>query len=662
MYICLLTTINFADELILLCISYIGSNYNKTIIVRYILIILFTFSSIFSFSQKIEGIKNPKNPAKSCKKSDKAFASLPQEVSFGLSIDGNKIYMVFSDYLWFDEFFKSPKDGIAVDLMSKSMFECGKQNKLASNWLHEGYLIKPVYRKQLKENIASKQGNMWIIYIGQVPEHLQGTELEAVMLLLQKNCLCETIYFYSLPSYRWELLDMGLYKDRIVYKDSLASAFQTLDSSMLNRKKMVFEFGFEKDKFNYSAEELKPLYDSLKLTDYDIESIHIKAYSSVEGSEERNIGLQEKRAESIVSALQAYQSPQIKTVIEAEENWSGFFSDIKNTGFAHYANKSKDEIKDSLEIDRIEASFDSLLRRHRKAVLQLELVKKDSLFLHQPQKLIKQFNKAIADSSIQKAETIQNALYHQICNRAVPSEFADSLELPIQKDYWQMYNNNYIYRALTDSLSSAYLLEKYRELDKLMPDNKQIKYNICALKFKEWAMQDESFDHEAFEKEIKGLSRHGIDKKLITRMLINYNIVMSEIYMLRREYRQKDKAMRFVVSNYRQGALTDGNLLDIAQYFVSYGNLKSAIKVVESRAYGSKPSEQLLFYYLGLTITEEYNVRSSKYRKVLNKAYDSNPERFCNIFSSPEKGGISFQLLRYKNLKSVYCKRCSESH
>jgi len=635
---------------------------NHTQVKQAFLLIALMFLQLGMFSQKIAGIKNPKNPAKSCKNSDQAFAMMPSEVSFGLSIDGDKIYMILSDYLWFDEFFKSSKDGIAIDLMSKSMFECGKQNKLASNWLHEGTLIKPVYKKQLLENVVSKDGNLWIIYIGQVPPDLRGTELEAVMLLLQKSCLCETIYFYSLPSYKWKMLDVGMMKEKIVYKDKIGQAFVSADSSMFNHKTMRFEFLFEKDKYDYSAEDLKPLYDSLRLTDYNIETINIKAYSSVEGSEQRNVDLQEKRAQSIVKALQAYQTPQIETTISAEENWADFYEQIDSTSFAHYAGLSKEQIKDSLRNDKIEELLKDILAKERKAVLELELSRKDSLFLSNPDLLLKQLNVALASGDYKKADLIQNAMYHQIVNGAFPAVFADSVKLDEKKEIWQMQNTQLIFSSMQDNVNIDSLLQIYEELDRQVPGQKEIKYNLCALALNRSLRKADVASCKQLESDIKALVNYGVDKKILTKMLINLNMKMGEKFMFERDYRSKDKAMKFIIANQKYADLSDSDLQNVAQFFVIYGNLKSAVKLVESRVYGNNASEELIFYYLGLTITEEYNVRSPRYKKVLNKAYEKNPERFCQIFSSPVKGGVSFQLLRHKNLKTVYCKRCNDTH
>ena len=83
------------------------------------------------------------------------------------------------------------------------------------------------------------------------------------------------------------------------------------------------------------------------MTDYNIKAINIKAYSSIEGIASRNIELQELRANSIVSALQSFQKPTIKTVVSTSENWVDFFNDIKSTKYRTLLSLNKTEIKEN---------------------------------------------------------------------------------------------------------------------------------------------------------------------------------------------------------------------------------------------------------------------------------------------------------------------------
>ena len=133
------------------------------------------------------------------------------------------------------------------------------------------------------------------------------------------------------------------------------------------------------------------------MTDFNIKTINIKAYSSVEGSLERNIELQEQRANSIVEALQSFQKPTIKTKVTSSENWVEFLNDVKNTKHADVASLSKNQIKSKL-VGQLSKDLEPILRKHRKAVLELELEKIDKYKDMTAVELLSKFNSAISKS------------------------------------------------------------------------------------------------------------------------------------------------------------------------------------------------------------------------------------------------------------------------
>ncbi len=126
----------------------------------------------------------------------------------------------------------------------------------------------------------------------------------------------------------------------------------------------------------YAPEDIRPLYDSLRLTDFNIKKVKIRAYSSVEGTLKRNIELQEQRAESIVKALQSFQKPVIINDIESSENWVEFLNDISGTKYENLKTLSKKQVRKKI-VGKLSDALELYLKNHRKAVVTLELDKKD---------------------------------------------------------------------------------------------------------------------------------------------------------------------------------------------------------------------------------------------------------------------------------------------
>jgi hypothetical protein len=112
-----------------------------------------------------------------------------------------------------------------------------------------------------------------------------------------------------------------------------------------------------------------------------------------------------------------------------------------------------------------------------------------------------------------------------------------------------------------------------------------------------------------------------------------------------------------VEANYPRLALNDKDLLSLAQYFASYGDHAKARALIQPRLTHINVSEDLLFYYLNLTLTDASLTAQPAYRKVMLNAINSDRHRFCDLFEPFDKG-ITFQLLDDPYLKKTWCEEC----
>ncbi|HEY5688608.1 MAG TPA: hypothetical protein VIS27_09920, partial [Yeosuana sp.] len=89
-----------------------------------------------------------------------------------------------------------------------------------------------------------------------------------------------------------------------------------------------------------------------------------------------------------------------------------------------------------------------------------------------------------------------------------------------------------------------------------------------------------------------------------------------------------------------------------------YSNNKLAVKLLENIVRTVDIDEDLLFYYLNLTLIDKELTQDFNYRIVMLNASNMNKERFCKLFNSVENGGITFQLLEDDYLRKTYCESC----
>lgn len=625
----------------------------------FLLFTILIFNSNLIFSQGLYDIKIPNlDREQKCQRCTSTFQQKPKEVNFSIQKDkSNNLFFVINDKNWFNQLFKNEGDGIAIDIVSKDRYDC--TIKEIEQVQIKGKLLKPIYSKQLKSGLKPFEQERFRVNVGKLPTGYENKELEFNILFLSDRNLCRYQTISHLESYSWDLLDMGMYLDSLTFKTKLSTTHDK-NGYTLKYKTLKFTIPFEKNKSVYSQEDIKPLYDSLRLTDYNIKKINIIAYSSVEGNLERNIELQEQRANSIVKALQTFQKPTIVTEVFSSENWVEFLNDISNTNYDYLKDLSKTEIKSKLTGETVN-ELETYLQDHRKAVITLQLEKKDRYKNLSANALLDMFNNTAADGKIEEASEIQNSIFEKLKNKEISPEFLNKMIIPQQVKYATILNKNASIKYL---MEEAYLLKAYYELEKLqkmVPRNGKVRYNLAVLKFKIWEYNAQPVDDLKFKKEILYLSNYGISDILIERMLVNYHIVKSEKYMQKRDYVNKDKSVAYIYKNYKNIPLSDSDYLSLAQYLSRYSNYDMAVEILNDKVKSIEVDEDLLYYYLNLTIIDNELTQTTDYRTIMLNAINMDKNRFCKLFDPFGDGGATFQLLDNMYLRKTYCENCTQN-
>lgn len=586
----------------------------------------------------------------------------PKEVLFGFVVDPrNEIWFAINDMRFFDALFKRSTDGIAVDVVPRDRYACGRTVP-EHEGLNKGTLLEPVYLPALKSNMEQDELGVTYLKVGKLPAQFVNKPVELNLVILQDRTACYYNNFYDLRSYRWDLLNMGLFMDSLRYQDAIDTTRSPIAASVLRRKALHFTIPFERGRTTYQARDLQPLYDSLRLTNFTIKHIDIRAYSSVDGPEATNIALQEERAKAIVAALQSFQSPTIRTTVSASENWVEFLNDISGTKYEYLGRQSKEQVKAALRDRSLLNALEPLLARHRKAVVTLELQRRTEFSDASSNELVERFERSLAEQNMEQAMRIQHEVFQRVLDHDLPTAFLERLDVPNKKEYALLLNSRAAYRHFLDPADVFATYLALQELDRLAPGNGRIKYNLCALKFRVWLLGAQAVDPVAFGKEIDRLRSYGIAENLVTRMHINRSIILAEQHMRAGDYARKDEALKYIHRNYRQVDLSDSDLLSLAQYFTSFGNHAWALEVIAPKLSRIDVDRDLLFYYLNLTLVEPELTADAQYRKVLLNAINLDRRRFCNLFRPYGKGGITFQLLDNPYLHTVYCENCTGTY
>lgn len=555
-----------------------------------------------------------------CQQCFQTFNQKPKEVQFSIVREEDNLYFQVNDKSWVNQLFKNPTDGIAIDVVSKDIYGCLEIR--IGNPQIKGELLQPIYMPKLKSGLKSTGENLFRVHVGKIPPSLLKKELEYNILFLSNNNLCRYYWIYHLESYPWDLLDMGMYLDSLTYNPKKVKPISN-EGYVVKYKTLKFKIPFKKNKSEYSQQDIKPIYDSLRLTDFNIKTIKIKAYSSIEGSVDRNLELQELRAKSIVAALQSFQKPTIKTEVSTSENWVEFLNDIKGTKHESLKNLPKNEIKSKLDA-KLSNELEPILKNHRKAVLELELEKKDNYKNMSPDELLVNFNKAISSENLKTASEIQNSIFEKMKGKEIEPAYLKKMEIPKQSKFVKIFNKNSAFRYMQDVKQSLIVYNELLELEKLAPNDGEVKYNIVAVKLKLWRHKAINEDDTKLKNQINALKNYKIHASLIDRMLVNYHIVKAENLMAQRDYTNKDKSVDFINGKYKNFPLSDYDYLSLAQFFSYYANTDLSVKLLENKAKTIDIDEDLLFYYLNLTLIDRDLTQDENYRTIMLNAININ--------------------------------------
>ena len=212
---------------------------------------------------------------------------------------------------------------------------------------------------------------------------------------------------------------------------------------------------------------------------------------------------------------------------------------MSNNQYSYLTKLSKDAIKENIKDKKLQTQLEPYLQKHRKAIIILELQKKDKYENVSAAELIDSFSKSIAQKNLEQAVDIQNSIFEKVSNHQIPVNYIDKLEIPEKSEFSLLLNKNSIFKYMMNENDVYNTYKELMDLNDLIPNNGHIKYNICALKFKVWLLGEHTIDPASFKKEINELKKYGIPLKLVKRMLMNYEIIMSEYYMASGDYVNK---------------------------------------------------------------------------------------------------------------------------
>jgi hypothetical protein len=610
------------------------------------------------YTTKKYGLK--KYDTKICHRCDK-FRNI-ENLQRGLYVKDNNIYFKCDNFKQLKKILKDPTDGIAIDVIQRSQYECNQSNIVDFRLVNKGILLKRLKPSTLeKKNMIQdpkEQKKKVDIFIGPLPKGISD-DYELNLLVIIDKHICKVIT----PSFEDEAAVEFTKEIELLADTILINAPDY--TPIVEKAHLEFVIPFERNKSDYKPEDIEPLINKLNEPDFVINKLTIEAYSSVEGTNETNKELQKKRAESIVEALKDRQKVKFFTNIITADNIEDFKKDIQGTAWAQLANMDVKQIQDYIAKNKLEDKLEPILEKHRYARIKMDITYK--LDPENEEKyVVNRFNKCIKENNLIQALAIQKYIFKKVLSKKFDKDAVQGQEIPEKPEYAGLLLNKL---WLSGLLMNKLWLEKYVNKDELgedycqriaqlyllAPDNFYIHYNHCYCKilFDEFNTDKQITD---FQKEITGLYSSGLKRRTVDLLNLEYQFKIIQILDTLDEPSPLLQASLDTIKSISK--LTESNWqnsLKLSYIFMGQKDYEFAAKLIEPYITKNNVFDELIFSYLGICSHMPHKFSSPKFTLVVQKAVELDSKRFCQLY---RKKKLSIQSLENPAVKEIYCKTC----
>ena len=547
---------------------------------------------------------------------------------------------------------KKPEDAIAIDIIQKEQFNCNNPNILDYNLVNKGILLKPVnFDRLLSKNLITnpKEAKSRVYAkIGDIPKEITGN-YELNVLIIKNKCVCKVL---TLPYDEEAIIEYS--KELHLLADTITFEKEYSPNSELYI--LTFKVPFEKGKYEYNINDIKPIFDKLKEPDFIIRKAKIEAYSSIEGSEDLNKELQQKRAQSIVNVLNEMQKTNFEIEIFTADNIDDFKKDIKKTEWSFLADLPPEQIKKYINDNSLVNQLESILQKHRYAKVTLEVLFKIDSF-NEEKFVIDRFNKYIKEENYAQALRVQKYIFKNILKNKYSSDAVEKQIIPKRAETAGLLMNKLWLKMYVNKIPiSPEICKEIEELYKLNPQNDYLKFNYCFCKFNFDDFTNEQ-NIKNLQKEIYSLYRTSIFYKTIDALNLEFYLkVISIIDSVNSLSPLIPASLDSIKSILKLTKVNWQNSLKLAQLFIQRKDYKLAIEILEPWISYPNIFGELIFTYISACTYLPYKFHSYKFFTAIKRAIELDKERLCNLYKTNK---LTIQTFENPNVKKLVCETCN---
>lgn len=566
----------------------------------------------------------------------------------GLKIENGEIIFEYDNIRNLRRVVGRKKDALAVDIVMREQYQCNNENIVDNDRVNRGVMIKRMYAKKIqrKNQITEKKSKKLRISFGELPESVIG-DFELNLLIVKEKSVCRSIQKMHIEK---STVD---YVEKLRFLKDLTSIAAPEYVPVPEQAVREFKVPFQANKSDYKYEDIEPFIKALREPKFDVDSLVITAYTSMEGSDRANEELQRKRAESIVKAIDQRQKRRLTYKTHTSDSWEMFKQDVKNSKYPEMATMSPEQVKQQLK-GRTLKDLESILAKHRFAKIVMNITY-DISGKNEQEFVINKFNNAIKAGDLKMAMSVQKYIIRAVEDGNYNRKVVSDMEIPVAKqnipfliNYY--YLQNFFLENVNETMCNG--VAKILEID---AKNMYAFFDqtVCKVMNAEFSNESQIRD---LQSEVDKIYAMKVEKPKVDALNLELQFKILEYadtssspsmeQLLENTY-TKIKEIVNVENN------TWLNAYKLATVFIEHGDFPYAEQLMAPFIHSKDISNDFLFTYFSLYSYREELYLSSTFADLAKRCLEADKARFCTVMNK-----FSFQVRENQEVKKIYCGNC----
>jgi uncharacterized protein YkwD len=604
--------------------------------------------------------------------------------------ENNRVYAISADAREVLKTFEHKQDGLAVEQVAYEPYHCGnpayytKPSRRNHNSSLDGEVFEPVYKRELlsslkeEEKAFKKERRQKIRQLKRNPAKEARQELEEVRKSEWEPGYW-TAFLMKLPatskgyqSYNFLLIHDGeihlpIYYTGVcgdlLFSDTLSMVTEFSEPGIFikpTRKKFTFEIPFERNSIVPDSLSMLVMKDSIR--NYQIDTIRVEAFSSVEGLENLNTSLHKKRASAIFSQIKFTTDSATVFQVQAKENWPLFYKQIANTKFWPWKDWEPAQIKKELQKPAVLQEWEGRLDEQRRATVTIKAhsIVRDTLAYVYKHYRIQKPGEALL---------MQDYLYSLWQQHRIPSDSIININYPYRWEYTSLISNQLVFNyqlhsGTWSSQDHEHLYNAFLKAAAIPRASNLLKYNYLVFVVNNWKslQKERGVPAEKIYRLLNQLEKSGGYGSQMARLKALFFVKSMPTYIRANNIKRTEEGLETIYHFYSrdpQVLSSKDRTLSLARYFIELGDMEHAYGILNTYLNNNSFDKDIFAYYLKVAFIHPLYQKNREYVKLLMEARQLlSKEEWCDLFIGP--CNINFQIFDDEELRNLYCESCAD--